>query len=493
MFSAEVERLRNTFNAHKTQSIAWRKSQLQCLLQMLKENKDAICDARQKDLRRLPAETEITELLCLQNDIVDMLADLDELVKPEKCKRSLLAATNSVQIHKQPYGVVLIIGAWNFPFLLTLQPLVGAIAAGNCVVIKPPEMAQASGDLMKQLIEKYLDPECFSVVIAGPKESSDLVNNHRFDLIFYTGGSSVGKIIMQAAAKHLTPVILELGGKNPCFVDSSCDLNTAAKRIAWGKWSNAGQACVAPDFILCEANIRAPLIDLLKQKLEELYGKDPRECEFYNQIVNERHVKRLRGLLEGVDVVHGGLIDESARYFSPTIVTNIREDAPIQKEEVFGPILPIHVVDDVDDAIRFINEGGKSLEMSIFAKDRRVIDKIVAQTTSGGVTVNDLLIQYSEPALPFGGVGSSGMGCYHGKHSFEAFTHKRSYYESFTPEMFNNLRYPPYSNRKLSLLRPLLFKSGPFSSTTKACFKLAFLSSLGVMIAYLYSILYRSA
>lgn len=492
MFASEIERLRNAFDAHKTKSISWRRNQLHALLQMLKENKDAICDARQKDLRRSPAETEIMELLCLQNDIVDMLTDLDDLVKPKNCKRSLLAATNTVQVHKQPYGVVLVIGAWNFPFLLTLQPVVGAIAAGNCVVIKPPEMSPASGNLMKQLIEKYLDPECFSVVIAGPKESNDLVCNHRFDLIFYTGGSFVGKIIMQAAAKHLTPVILELGGKNPCFVDSSCDLDIAAKRIAWGKWSNAGQACVAPDFVLCEANVRAPLIDKLKQKLEELYGEDPKKCEFYSQIVNERHVKRLQGLLEGVEVVHGGLVDETARYFSPTIVTNVGEDAPIRREEVFGPILPIYVVDDVDEAIRFMNEGEKSLDMSIFAKDRKVVDKIVAQTTSGGVTVNDLLIQYSEPELPFGGVGNSGMGSYHGKHSFEAFTHKRSYYESFTPEMMNNLRYPPYSGRQLSLLRPLLFKFGPFSKTMRACFRLTLLASLGVLVAYLYSILYRS-
>nr|XP_039264435.1 aldehyde dehydrogenase family 3 member A2-like [Styela clava] len=486
MFANEVKTLKDNFKSGKTRSAGWRKTQLLALRRMLREAKKELCDAVYQDLHKNPAETDIMEIMGIHNEIVRMLGCIDEQVKPQKCSKSLLAILNTVHIRKEPLGVCLIIGAWNYPLLLSLQPMAGAIAAGNCILLKPSELTSATAGLLHKLIPLYLDPDCYKVVMAGPKESSDLINNHKFDLIFYTGGCHVGKLVMQAAAKTLTPVILELGGKNPCVVDKSCDLESAARRIAWGKWTNCGQICVAPDYILCEQHMVRPLIQKLKQFIEEYFGEDPRKSSSFCRIVNERHVKRLEGLLEGVDVVYGGVVDEKEKYISPTIVTNIKKDAPIRKEEIFGPILPIFTVEDVDDAIRVINNGEKSLQMSIFARDRRVINKIIAETSSGGVTVNELLMQHNEVELPFGGVGGSGMGMYHGKFSFDSFCHQRSYYECGTPEMINRLRYPPYTDWQHSILGFVGFKKGPVPAAVKFVFKLFLLAAFGALVSYFY-------
>lgn len=488
MYASEVDRLRKTFLSGKTRDVSFRKRQLHAFLRLVQENKGEICKAVKEDLHKHPGETELMELAGVQNEIIHMLNCIDEQSKPEKTSKSLLAILNTVNVRKVPFGVCLIIGAWNYPVLLSLQPMAGAIAAGNCIILKPSEVSPTTAKCFQRLIPKYLDPSCYSVIVAGPEGSSDLVNNHKFDLIFYTGSANIGKLIMQAAAKHLTPVVLELGGMNPCYVDKSCDLDMTAQRITWGKWTNCGQICVSPNYIVCESAIKSELIEKLKSCITKFFGSDPKSSDSYGCIINERHIKRLRGLLEGVDIVHGGEIDENSRYFSPTIVTNVKPDAPIRSEEVFGPILPIYEVSGVDEAIEVMNSGEKSLQLSVFATNRSVIDQVVTQTSSGGVTVNELLMQNNELDLPFGGVGGSGMGRYHGKYSYETFCQLRSYYEGGTPEVINKIKYQPYAESQLKLLRPFIFNRPPLSGTSKFGLQVLALAVLGVLISYVYSI-----
>lgn len=484
MFSQEVTRLRNTFNSGKTKSISWRKNQLRSFLHMLKKNRDKFCQAMWEDLHKNPIEGELMEFMQVQNEVVDMLEHLDERSKTEKCKKSMMSILNTLCVRKEPLGLVLIMGAWNYPVILPLQPMVDAIAAGNCVIVKPSEISAATAKVIQDLIPKYLDNDCYTVIVGGPKESNDLITNNRFDLILYTGGSFVGKLVMQAAAKYLTPVILELGGKSPCYIDKSCCLDSTARRLAWGKWTNAGQICVAPDFALCEESMKAPLIAKLKECIKEYYGEDPKQSASYGRIVNLRHLNRLKSLLEGVEVVHGGIVNEEDRYFSPTIVTDISEDALIRQEEIFGPILPIFVVKDLDEAIEFMRSGGKSLQLSIFAKDRTVIDRVLHETSSGGVTVNDVLMQHNELDLPFGGVGDSGMGYYHGSYSYDSFCHKRGYFESGTPEFAVKSRYPPYSDSKMSLLKPLVYAKRRFFNVSKEFARMMFIALVGVLVGF---------
>lgn len=488
-FKAEVDRLRRSFNSGKTKQISWRKEQLWNMLAMIRENKSEICEAVKRDLNKHPIETELMEIAGVQNEIIRMLNNIDSLAKPLSVKKSILGILNTLNVRKEPFGVCLDISAWNYPILLSLQPMVGAIAAGNCVMLKPSEIAEATAVLLQKLIPKYLDNSCFSVVVTGPEGSSNLLKSNRFDVIIYTGGSFVAKLIMKAVSEHLTPLILELGGKNPCYVDRSSDLMTVARRITWGKWTNAGQICISPDYIMCEEGIKDELVRNLKTCITEFYGEDPRKSDGYSRIVNVRHFNRLKNLLQGVNVLHGGIMDENERYFSPTIVDNVGKNAPVRDQEIFGPILPIYTISSLDEAINIINQGERSLSLSVFAKDRKVIDRIVMETSTGGITVNDLLMQKNELDLPFGGVGDSGMGLYHGKFSFDSFTHLKSYYESNTPEMLNSLKYPPYSEGKAKLLRPFIYSLIPSRGPLKHFFCLCVLGLIGALAAYLYSIL----
>lgn len=486
MFADVVEKLRSSFKSGRTKQLKWRKQQLWNFVAMLRENKKEICDAIFKDVRKHPHEAELMEIAQVQNEIMYLLGTIDELAKPEKPSKSLLSILNPIHIRKEPFGVCLIIGAWNYPLLLALQPMVGAIAAGNCVLLKPSEVSCATAELLQKLIPKYLDNDCFSVVVTGPEGSASLVKDNRFDFILYTGSANIGRFIMQCASKHLTPVVLELGGKNPCYVDKSCSLDSAVRCITWGKWTNAGQTCIAPDYIICDASVKEKFIEKLKASIAEQYGEEPRKSSSYGRIVNERHVRRLECLLEGADVIHGGVINEEDLYFSPTLVTGVKEDAPLRTNEVFGPILPIYEVKDVDEAIEFMTSHEAALQISIFATERKVIDKMIASTQSGGVTINELLMQMSELDLPFGGFGGSGMGRYHGKYSYETFSHRRGCYEGKTPEIINRIKYPPYTNTQLSLLKPFIYRGAPLSSPVKTLLMLSLLGLLGLALSYFY-------
>jgi acyl-CoA reductase-like NAD-dependent aldehyde dehydrogenase len=332
--------------------------------------------------------------------------------------------------------------------------LIGAIAAGNCAVIKPSEHACATWIAWAQWVSGYLDGECFSVFPGGADETQ-LLLQQRFDHIFYTGGAAVGRIVMEAAARNLTPVTLELGGKSPCLVDADADLAVTARRIVWSKFLNAGQTCVAPDYLLVHERIERDLLAALTEQIRTFYGDDPRQSPDYGRIVNQRHHQRLTGLLVSGEIVTGGQSDGAARYFAPTIIANVSADAPVMQEEIFGPILPVLRVRDLDEAIGFVNARPRPLALYAFSQSRDACRRVIEQTQSGSVCINDGVLQLAVPGLPFGGIGPSGMGAYHGRHTFETFSHRKAVLTRST-RLDLSLRYPPYNDRKLRWLRRLI-------------------------------------
>jgi acyl-CoA reductase-like NAD-dependent aldehyde dehydrogenase len=349
--------------------------------------------------------------------------------------------------------VVLIISPWNYPFGLALSPLVGAIAAGNCAVIKPSELSPATSAVIADLLNRHFPPELIQVV-EGDAAVSQALLRERFDHIFFTGGTRIGQIVMKAAAKHLTPVTLELGGKTPCIVDRDIDLTETAKRIAWGKFLNAGQTCVAPDYLLVQETIQQPLLQALQQAIEDFYGTNPAASPDYGRIINQRQFERLVGLLNSGDIHYGGAFDPDSRYLAPTLMTNLSPEAPVMAEEIFGPILPILTYSSLEEAITLVNERPKPLALYLFSKNPQKQAQVLETTSSGGVCINDTIMHLGVTDLPFGGVGPSGMGRYHGKASFDTFSHFKSVLKRpFWLE--SGLRYPPYSE-KLTWVKRLL-------------------------------------
>eukprot|EP01118_Nematostelium_gracile_P008689 TRINITY_DN2880_c0_g1_i1.p1 TRINITY_DN2880_c0_g1~~TRINITY_DN2880_c0_g1_i1.p1 ORF type:complete len:507 (+),score=163.91 TRINITY_DN2880_c0_g1_i1:154-1521(+) len=415
--------------------------------------------ALEKDLgHRGEFFAEGIELSAALGEIRGTIKNLAKWMKPERADTPLVVFPGDCYVQNDPLGVVLVISPWNYPVSLCLVPLVGAMAAGNTVVLKPSEVSPNVSALFAKLIPKYLDTEAVAVIEGGPEETTAILKE-RFDHIFYTGNSIVAKIIMKAAAEYLTPVTLELGGKSPCYVDSSVDMDVAVRRITWGKFMNCGQTCVAPDYILCHKDKIEQLSEALKKSVTEFYGKDPQNSKDYSRIINERHAQRLKKLIddskkENNEVITGGdgIVDE--RYIAPTIIRNVDGDSVLMKDEIFGPILPILTVDSVDEAINIINKGEKPLAAYVFTKSDSIASKVRDETTSGGLVVNDVVVHVGVKSLPFGGVGNSGMGRYHGKYSFETFSHKKAVVARGT-KMDAPQRYPPYDNSKLSTLRTL--------------------------------------
>jgi aldehyde dehydrogenase (NAD+) len=353
--------------------------------------------------------------------------------------------------------VVLVLAPWNYPFHLLTLPLAYALAAGNTAVVKPSELAPATSSVLARLLPQYLDDQAVAVAEGGPAVATSLLEQ-RWDHIFYTGGGRVGRIVMEAASRHLTPVTLELGGKSPALVDASADLEVAARRIVWGKFVNAGQTCVAPDHVLVDRRVGDELVGLLGQAVRQFYGDDPRSSPDYGRIVNDAHFERLQGLLAAsphAEVVTGGDAEPATRYLAPTVVTGVRPDDPLSTEEIFGPILPVVAYDGLDDAIARVNTGDRPLALYVFAEDRRVSDRVVAETSSGGVCVNATLVHLGVFDLPFGGVGASGMGAYHGRAGFDTFSHRKGVLERST-RFDPSLAYPPYTLVKRWLLRRAL-------------------------------------
>ncbi|XP_026338820.1 aldehyde dehydrogenase family 3 member B2 isoform X1 [Ursus arctos] len=451
-FADTLRRLREAFSSGRTRPAEFRAAQLKALRRFLQENKQLLQEALVQDLHKSVFEADLSELILCQNEVDLALRNLPTWMKDEPVTKNLFMQLDSAFIRKEPFGLVLIIAPWNYPVNLTLVPLVGALAAGNCVVLKPSELSKGTEKVLAEVLPQYLDQSCFAVVLGGPQETRQLLE-HKFDYIFFTGNPRVGRIVMAAAAKHLTPVTLELGGKNPCYVDDDCDPQTVANRVAWFRYFNSGQTCVAPDYVLCSPDTQERLLPALQSAITRFYGEDPQSSPSLGRIISEKHFQRLRGLLGCGRVAIGGQSDESERYIAPTVLVDVRETEPVMQEEIFGPILPIVNVRSLDEAIDFINRREKPLALYAFSNSNQVVTQMLDRTSSGIFGGNQGFLHLILPSLPLGGVGNSGMGRYHGKFSFDTFSHHRAVLLApLGLEKLNELHYPPYTDLKQQMI-----------------------------------------
>ncbi|XP_058019831.1 aldehyde dehydrogenase family 3 member A2 [Ahaetulla prasina] len=478
-----VEQARAAFNTGKTRPLAFRIQQLKALKKMVQEKEKEFSTALKADLNKSELNSFSYEFMIVLGEIDLMLEKVPDWASPQAVEKTVLTLSDKTYIHREPLGVVLVIGAWNYPFVLIMQPLIAAIAAGNAVVIKPSEISENVAKMFEKLLPQYLDKDLYPVVNGGVPETTELLKQ-RFDHIFYTGNSAVGKIVMEAASKHLTPLpaLQAAGGSQHSGLpvmripalsmglgwmtsrEALPTLNLLGffnpfRRITWGKYMNCGQTCIAPDYILCNPSIQKTVVEFIKKNVKEFYGENVKDSPDYERIVSKRHFKRLMGLLEGQKVAYGGETDESSCFIAPTILTDVNPEAPVMQEEIFGPILPIVTVKGVEEAIQFINQREKPLALYVFTNSNKVIDKMIAETSSGGVTANDVIMHFSIPGLPFGGVGNSGMGAYHGRFGFDTFSHKRAcLIRTFRMEAVNSIRYPPNSQKKVDWAKFFVLK-----------------------------------
>lgn len=453
-FDALVSRQRAYYKSGQTRDISFRIAHLRKLYQALKDHQQEVIDAVHKDFRKPEFEAYATEIALVLDDIKFMIRRLPRLMRKKRVKSNLASWPAKSCILYEPYGVTLIIGAWNYPILLVLLPLVGAIAAGNTCIIKPSELSSHTSAAIKKILESVFNEEYLVVLEGGPAVTSNLLGQ-KLDYIFFTGSPRVGKIVMQAAAKHLTPFTLELGGKSPCVVDEDANLNRAADRIIWGKLVNAGQTCVAPDYLYVHEKVKKAFVDEIKVKIRKNYGDNPKNSPDYARIINKKHFKRLRNLISGSKVLIGGDTDPEEMYIAPTLVDEVNWSNPLMQEEIFGPVLPILTFKNLDDVIRQINDQPKPLALYYFSSSKKKQQRIMKELSFGGGCINDTLLQFSNSELPVGGVGNSGVGQYHGEESFYTFSHKKSIVNKGT-WIDVPLRYPPYEG-KLKWLK-LLFR-----------------------------------
>ncbi|MEH2063517.1 MAG: aldehyde dehydrogenase [Nostoc sp.] len=447
-----IQTQREFFKTGKTKDITFRIEQLKNLKQVIIEHEQSIVEALQGDLHKPELETYLTEIGVIK-EIDYAIKNLQNWTKPKKAAVSFDFFSYSARIYPEPLGVVLIIGPWNYPFQLIISPLVGAIAAGNCTIIKPSEIASHTSRIIAEIIAKHFDP-AYIAVVEGGVEASEKLLAEKFDHIFFTGGTAVGKIIMAAAAKHLTPVTLELGGKSPCIVDTDINLEHTVRRVTWGKFINAGQTCIAPDYLLVNKKIKKDLIDRLEKCLKEFYGDNPVNSPDYARIISEKHFDRLVNFLKDGKVIIGGKTQVSERYIAPTVIDHVSLEDSVMQEEIFGPILPIIEYTDIAEAIALINSRPKPLALYLFSQNKNLQKRVLQETSSGGVCINDTVMQVGVSSLPFGGVGDSGIGNYHGKASFDTFSHNKSVLQnSFWLDL--KWRYAPYQG-KLPLIKKLL-------------------------------------
>ncbi|XP_022105944.1 aldehyde dehydrogenase, dimeric NADP-preferring-like [Acanthaster planci] len=485
--AAIVQRARNAFRANKTKPIAKRKQILQALLRMINENEQKFVDALYKDLRRSKFESIVSEIDFTKNEIINMLNNVDEWSKPRMVEKPLPMAGTPTYIQYQPLGTILIIGAWNYPFQLILHPMIGAIAAGNTVIIKPSEIAPTIAEMLAKIIPRYVDQDFIQVVNGGVPVTTALLKEE-FDHILYTGSGNVARIVMGAAAKHLTPVTLELGGKSPCYVDENTDMGVTANRLVWGKFQNAGQICIAPDYVICKPSVNDKLVTAVSRVIKNFYGENPKNSPDFPRIINERHFQRLMNLTKAGKVAVGGDNDVSQLYIAPTVLTDIKPEDPVMQEEIFGPLLPILNVKSENEAIDFINSRPKPLALYVMSKSKTTIKRFNEETSSGSFVANDFMMQAACDTLPFGGVGQSGMGSYHGHFSFDLFSHKRAcVVASQGMDKLLSPRYPPFTERNLSLLRWATRKS-PKGGFLRSLFSVAL---LGIVAGIVFMLLDR--
>ena len=447
-----LQQQKTFFNTHATKDLDFRKAQLQKLKKVVKSNEKLLYDAIYQDFGKSEFETFGTEISFVYKDIDYYLKNLKSFAKPKNVLTNIVNQMGSSKIVFEPLGNCLVIGAWNYPYQLTLTPVIAAIAAGNTCMIKPSELPENTMKAMAKLINENFDPQ-FLYVVEGGVEETTAILKLRFDKIFFTGSPRVGKIVYKAAAEHLTPVTLELGGKSPAFVTEKADLQIAAKRIVWGKFINAGQTCVAPDYLYVAENIKAKFLKVLIEEIKKRNYTD--NVDHYCKIINERNFDRLEKMIDREKMVFGGETNREKRYISPTVLDNVTWDDAVMQEEIFGPILPILTYKNLETAMQTVVEGEKPLSAYLFSNDAKEQELFTEKLSFGGGCINDTLMHLSNDRLPFGGVGNSGIGHYHGKFGFEAFSHQKAILKKsnyLEPE----LKYPPYSDAKLNILKKLL-------------------------------------
>lgn len=447
----KMDLLRNYFNSGTTLSYAHRKKCLQQFDSLLEKHRTDFFEALQLDFNKPVFETLATELGMLQKELKYLKKHLKQWTQPERVAGTLLNFPSKEYKAYQPFGVVLIISPWNYPLLLALQPVMAALAAGNCVVLKPSEHSAATSALLARLLPQYFDEDLVQVVEGDADATSNLLKQ-RFDKIFFTGSTKVGKMVYQAAANNLTPVVLELGGKSPCIVTPNADIALAAKRIAFGKFVNAGQTCIAPDFVFIHQSVEAQFVTEMKKALQQFYGVNPEESKDFARIINDTHYQRIKRFVLQNQVVLGGETNAKTRYIAPTLLKIHDCDAEVMNEEIFGPVLPLVNYETIDELITYNQAHAKPLAFYVFSSKKSEIQQLLQRCQYGGACINDCLSHILNSELPFGGFGESGLGNYHGRYSFEAFSHTKSM-------VFRNtwldipLKYPPYSKNKLNLLK----------------------------------------
>lgn len=447
-----IDNQKKYFNEGKTLNINKRIESLKQLRASIQKNEEKILEALKKDLGKSYAEGYMTEIGMVLDEIKVAVKNLKAWAKPKRVKTSMANIPSKNLLYREPYGVTLIISPWNYPFQLTMAPLIGAIAGGNTAIIKPSRKSVNTTEIINKIIEETFSPE-FVKVVTYNSGGNEALLKEKFDYIFFTGSVRVGKLVMEAASKHLTEVTLELGGKSPCIIDKDTNIDVTAKRLTWGKFLNVGQTCVAPDYVLVHESKKEELINGIKKYIKSFYGDDPKKCIDYGRIIDEVAFDRLVSYLDRDKVVIGGDYDKEQRYIGPTIMDKIDFNHRVMQEEIFGPILPIITYTSLDDVIEIINSKAKPLALYFFSNNRENIDKIISKTSSGGVCINDTIMHVASNSLYFGGVGESGMGQYHGKASFETFTHQKSIVDKgFSLDI--PLRYPPFNN-KLNIFKKI--------------------------------------
>ncbi len=456
-YGALLQTQRAYFNGGATRPLAFRLEQLDRLEKALLEHQEALFDALKVSLGKSRTEAFTTELAVLLEEIHYCRKHLRNWMRPRRVRTPLFLWPAKSRILSEPVGLTLIIGPWNYPVQLIIGPLIAAIAAGCCAVLKPSELTPAVSEVLERIIIKTFPKQYVSLVTGGVEETSQLLEE-RFDHIFFTGSTRVGRIVYQAAAKHLTPVTLELGGKSPAIVCADADIALAARRIAWGKFLNAGQTCVAPDYVYVHQSVREPLLRALQQTVEGFFGADARTSGSYGRIVNESHFDRLQMLVGKDRIVFGGQADRGARYLAPTVLRDVDWNHPAMQDEIFGPVLPVLEFTDLDIVLNQLTLREKPLAAYFFSTDRHNQDRFLKRYSFGGGCINDTVLHLSSAHLPFGGTGTSGLGAYHGESGFRTFSHRKSILKK--SHFFDTaLRYPPYSDAKLSRIRRL-FKLG---------------------------------
>lgn len=436
---------RSYFVSGATRSREFRLAQLDKLLSSIKRLEPEILAALKSDLGKPEYEAYISEVAFLYDEIRHTRRHLRRWMRPKKVRTSWLLGPSKGRVLTEPRGSVFIIAPWNYPFQLLLAPLVGAMGAGNCAILKPSELAPATSAVVAKLIKETFE-EKYIAAFEGGLEVSQKLLALQHDYIFFTGGTQVGRVVMEAAAKHLTPVTLELGGKSPCIIDETSDLGVTSKRVAWGKFFNAGQTCVAPDYVLVHKSVQQKFLDEMKSRVEEFFGPTPEESPDYARIINTKHFDRLSKYIDGKKPFVGGKTNRENRYFAPTILTDAKTSDAVMQEEIFGPILPVLPYETLDEAVKFVNARQKPLAFYFFSKESSNKEKVLNEISFGGGCINDTLVHLMSPDLPFGGVGESGIGAYHGKHSYDLFSHHKSVVKKpFFADVA--LRYPPYGNR----------------------------------------------